>query len=78
VEDARKSGMSALGQQRSFYIRDTQGPESAITGHSLVTIRLYIQAVVENSPYTISSGVVAAVSIAYLLFVLVLLVLFSS
>ena len=53
--------------------------ESApVSGHSFVTIRLYIWAVAKDSPKTLSSGVVAAVATAYLLFVLVLLMLFSS
>jgi hypothetical protein len=50
---------------------------AAFASHLFVTIRLYVWTVFEDSPYTISSGVVAAIAIAYLLFVLAIIVLFS-
>ena len=70
--------MTPMVQYQPLSVSKRDGLLSAITGHSFVTFRIYIQAVVEDSPYTLSSVVVAAVAIAYLLFVLVLLVLFSS
>ena len=55
-----------------------EGLDPASSGHSFVTISLYIRAMVKDSPYTVSSRVVAAIATAYLLFVLLMLVLFSS
>ena len=86
--------MSPLGHKPSYYLRlferlqcEVKQPlsllpgervSSARTSHSFVTIRQYIQTMVDENPYTISSGVVAAVATAYLLFVLLMVVLFSS
>jgi hypothetical protein len=49
---------------------------SALTnpGHSVVTLQIYIHAVIKDNPYRLPSVVVAAVAMAYLLFVIMLLV----
>ena len=50
---------------------------SAKIGHFLVTFHRYFWTVSKHSPYTLSSPVIAAVAISYLLFVLVLLALLT-
>ena len=67
-----------MGHQETILPATGDRLSTAITRHSFVTIRRYIQFMVEDSPYTLSSGIVAVAATAYLLFVLALLVLFSS
>jgi hypothetical protein len=49
-----------------------------LSSHTVAIIHCHDRVVLEETPYTLSSSVVAAIVVAYLLLILFLLVLYSS